>query len=212
MEEVRRLRLEKGWNQTELAYHAKLAPSVISLIETGKRDPNAATLRKLAEALGVSIPDLFRESDAPKARAPSSPEPSAGDGSEEERRLRYLATWADYLNHYCERWEEAIENGSFDRGAVHEFFANVDNLAPSIKQVQRYEREEIPQSEWRKFGGNRMHVRNAAGRLMDVIDDLMAAGTAKFESSELEQARKKREARRAALAPFADDTRHAADS
>ena len=59
MDEVKRLRLEKGWSQNELAYHAKLAPSVISLIETGKRDPNATTLRKLAEALEVEVRDLF---------------------------------------------------------------------------------------------------------------------------------------------------------
>jgi transcriptional regulator with XRE-family HTH domain len=59
MDEVRRLRLEKGWSQNELAFYAHTAPSVISLIETGKRDPNATTLRKLAEALGVEIPELF---------------------------------------------------------------------------------------------------------------------------------------------------------
>ena len=77
MKEVRRLRLEKGWNQNELAFHAELAASVISLVETGRRDPNATTLRKLAEALGVEIPDLFERSDSPKAQAPS-PEPEQG--------------------------------------------------------------------------------------------------------------------------------------
>jgi transcriptional regulator with XRE-family HTH domain len=71
MEEVRRLRLEKGWNQNELAFHADLAPSVISLVETGKREPNATTLRKLADALGVDIPDLFRGPEAPKEPRPS---------------------------------------------------------------------------------------------------------------------------------------------
>ena len=70
MDEVRRLRLQKGWSQNELAYHAKLAPSVISLIETGKREPNATTLRKLASALEVRIPDLFEESGPGKAQSP----------------------------------------------------------------------------------------------------------------------------------------------
>ncbi len=64
MLEVRRLRQAREWNQTELAYHAGLAPSVISQIENGKRDPSARTLRKLAEALGVDVADLF-----PKAQA-----------------------------------------------------------------------------------------------------------------------------------------------
>lgn len=59
MLDVRRLRLERGWNQTELAFHAKLAPSVISQIENGKREPSASTLRKLATALKVEVGDLF---------------------------------------------------------------------------------------------------------------------------------------------------------
>jgi transcriptional regulator with XRE-family HTH domain len=59
MEEVRRLRQERGWTQTELAFYSGLAPSVISQIETGKRDPSASTLRKLAKALGVEVRDLF---------------------------------------------------------------------------------------------------------------------------------------------------------
>lgn len=67
MMEVRRLRQARGWNQTELAYHSGLAPSVISQIENGKRDPSAGTLRKLAKALEVGVPDLF-----PKAQ-PSLP-------------------------------------------------------------------------------------------------------------------------------------------
>lgn len=67
---VRQLRLEKGWNQNELAFHADLAPSVISQIETGKREPSATTLHKLADALGVDIPDLFERFDSPKDRSP----------------------------------------------------------------------------------------------------------------------------------------------
>jgi transcriptional regulator with XRE-family HTH domain len=86
VDEVRRLRLEKGWSQNELAYHAKLAPSVISLIETGKRDPNATTLRKLAGALEVRIPDLFEDSGSGKAQRRSSRQAPLLDGLEDERR------------------------------------------------------------------------------------------------------------------------------
>ncbi len=104
MEEVRRLRLEKGWNQNELAFHADLAPSVISLVETGRREPNAATLRKLANALGVEIPDLFRRPEAPKVEAPHSPEPEKA--SEEERRyLRALfGSWAHHIDDQNAKW------------------------------------------------------------------------------------------------------------
>jgi transcriptional regulator with XRE-family HTH domain len=81
--EVKRLRQEREWNQTELAYHAGLAPSVISQIENGKRDPTARTLRKLAEALSVEVGDLF-----PKGQATPSPEQPDFDGLLEEERRR----------------------------------------------------------------------------------------------------------------------------
>jgi transcriptional regulator with XRE-family HTH domain len=81
--EVKRLRQEREWNQTELAYHAGLAPSVISQIENGKRDPTARTLRKLAEALSVEVGDLF-----PKVQAAPSPEQPDFDGLLEEERRR----------------------------------------------------------------------------------------------------------------------------
>jgi transcriptional regulator with XRE-family HTH domain len=64
VQEVRRMRQERGWNQTELAFRSRLAPSVISQIENGKRDPSAGTLKKLAKALEVDVADLF-----PKAQA-----------------------------------------------------------------------------------------------------------------------------------------------
>jgi transcriptional regulator with XRE-family HTH domain len=83
--EVKRLRQAREWNQTELAYHAGLAPSVISQIENGKRDPSARTLRKLAEALNVEVGDLF-----PKAQS-SSPEPSFDDVLDDERRAAWEA-------------------------------------------------------------------------------------------------------------------------
>src|SRR5829696_1585635 len=62
---IRRLRDEKGWNQTELGFHADTSPSIISLIENGKRNPSTATLAKIAGALGVEVVDLF-----PKAQPP----------------------------------------------------------------------------------------------------------------------------------------------
>ncbi|MDP9480881.1 MAG: helix-turn-helix domain-containing protein [Actinomycetota bacterium] len=104
MEEVRRLRLEKGWNQNELAFHADLAPSVISLVETGRREPNAATLRKLASALEVEIPDLFRRADSPKVEAPPPDRPEGGDAGKAA-----LTAWSEYLDALLKRAEELRE-------------------------------------------------------------------------------------------------------
>ena len=70
MQEIRRLREEKGWGQKELAFHAHLSQSVISEIETGKRSPSARTLQKLAGALGVEVRDLFPLGQVPLFREP----------------------------------------------------------------------------------------------------------------------------------------------
>src|SRR5215204_7292427 len=89
---IRRLRDERGWNQTELGFRADTSPSIISLIENGKRNPSTATLAKIAEALSVEVVDLF-----PKARRRSSPEPTLLNGLEEERRSRYLNAWRAFV-------------------------------------------------------------------------------------------------------------------
>jgi transcriptional regulator with XRE-family HTH domain len=44
--------------QLSLSLESKVAMSEISLIETGKRDPRAGTLLRLARALGVRVADL----------------------------------------------------------------------------------------------------------------------------------------------------------
>src|SRR5215212_8336933 len=74
---IRRLRDDKGWNQTELGFHADTSPSIISLIENGKRNPSTAMLAKIAGALGVEVVELF-----PKAGG-SSPELSLFNGADE---------------------------------------------------------------------------------------------------------------------------------
>jgi transcriptional regulator with XRE-family HTH domain len=103
--EVKRLRQEREWNQTELAYHAGLAPSVISQIENGKRDPTARTLRKLAEALSVEVADLFPK----KAQAPLPLDGSvggAGDPGEAAKMIRALASTAAEL---ASAWNQDVE-------------------------------------------------------------------------------------------------------
>jgi transcriptional regulator with XRE-family HTH domain len=57
--EVRSLREAKGWSQAKLAVETGMAVSGISQIENDKRNPNSATLTKLARALEVEVADLF---------------------------------------------------------------------------------------------------------------------------------------------------------
>jgi len=94
---LRRLREEKGWNQTELGFRADTSPSIISLIENGKRNPSTATLAKIAGALDVEVADLF-----PKGGRRSLPEPSLFNDLEDERHpsifVEAVMMAADKLN------------------------------------------------------------------------------------------------------------------
>lgn len=97
VEKVRELREGRGWNQTELAFHAGLAPSVISQIENGKRNPSASTLKKLAGALEVGVGELF----SGKAQASLF----EADG---QRRDPVLNTIASSLRKLAKEWKYAV--------------------------------------------------------------------------------------------------------
>ena len=81
-ERIATLREEQVLTQAELAERAKISPSTISLIESGKVPrPHVGTIRKIARALGVEPQDLRRAEEpiSPKAPAP----PSLSDWLEE---------------------------------------------------------------------------------------------------------------------------------
>jgi len=56
---VRELRESQNLSLRELARRAKMTPTGISLVETGKRRPSFDTIEKLAGALGVAPGELF---------------------------------------------------------------------------------------------------------------------------------------------------------
>ncbi|MBK5934108.1 XRE family transcriptional regulator [Rhodovulum imhoffii] len=56
---VRELRTDKGWTLEQAATRAGLARSTLSKIENGQMSPTYDALKKLAEGLGISVPQLF---------------------------------------------------------------------------------------------------------------------------------------------------------
>ena len=74
-EEVRRQREELGLTGAQLAARASLAPSAVSQIETGRRNPSSMSVMKLADALGVEVGELYPN----KAQAPLPLEESERD-------------------------------------------------------------------------------------------------------------------------------------
>jgi len=59
---IKRLRDHKNWSQGQLAYHAGLSKTTISVLEAGKRqNPSAQTIAKIANALDASVDDILAE-------------------------------------------------------------------------------------------------------------------------------------------------------
>jgi len=56
---VKRLRESNEWTQEALAAKAGLDRSYVAGIEAGLRNPSTKALAKLANALGVTLSDLF---------------------------------------------------------------------------------------------------------------------------------------------------------
>jgi transcriptional regulator with XRE-family HTH domain len=65
---LRRLRKQSGLSQAALSEHAGVPQPTISNIESGRREPHQATLRKLAAALGVEVPALLVENEEATAQ------------------------------------------------------------------------------------------------------------------------------------------------
>lgn len=113
--QIRLLREEKGWTQPRLSVETGLAVSGISQIENGRRNPNAATLAKLARALGVEVADLF-----PKAEAPLPSEEADG-----QRHSPFVGAFIAYIYNRTHEWEETVR--AFERseaeGSAEEILA-----------------------------------------------------------------------------------------
>jgi transcriptional regulator with XRE-family HTH domain len=59
-ERIRALRLEKGYDQADLAAVLHVSRPVVTKIESGKKAVNSIELRGIADFLGVSVDELTR--------------------------------------------------------------------------------------------------------------------------------------------------------
>jgi len=65
-ENVRRVRLSKGYSQDELGEQCGLTRNYIGNIERRENSPSLQSMEAIADALGVSLLELFAESDIEK--------------------------------------------------------------------------------------------------------------------------------------------------
>jgi transcriptional regulator with XRE-family HTH domain len=103
MEQLKRLRKERGLSQAKLAALADIDPSTMNQIERGAREPSTTTLKKLAAALDVTLAELL---DPKGMGRSSSREPSLFNGLDEQRPLRYLRAWRAHIRRKVRRWQE----------------------------------------------------------------------------------------------------------
>ena len=71
-EHLRKEREAKGLSQIELAEKAGLQPSAISHFELGRRSPSFDNLRRLADALNVTIDYLVGRQTEPQTAGPAA--------------------------------------------------------------------------------------------------------------------------------------------
>jgi transcriptional regulator with XRE-family HTH domain len=162
--EIRKLREAKGWGQTKLAAAADMAVSGVSQIENGHRNPNSATLIKLAGALGVEVADLFPKGQAPLPleEAPSLEDLHAAAGCETDWLICPEARW--WTSWPAEPYpREAMER-------VRETATEFAKLRPSMAEQERGLRPSQT-----KFGGR---YQQAWRRYFDTLEEAKARGVA----------------------------------
>ncbi|GEM_PF-739353 len=89
VDNIRRIRQEKGISQLRLSIFCGTSASYIGLMETYKNIPKLSTIERIAEALNVSVIDLFNnyeEKDSNKKVAQSK-----DDKKEAERKEKIRA-------------------------------------------------------------------------------------------------------------------------
>jgi len=86
---VRKLRLNKGWSQEQLATLCNLSIRTIQRIERGKK-PSLETLNSLAAVFEINVFDLTAETDMPE---------KAEISTEEEKAILYVRDIKGFYSH-----------------------------------------------------------------------------------------------------------------
>lgn len=86
---VRKLRLEKGWSQEQLAEICNLSVRTIQRVERGQK-PSLETLNALAAVFEIDVSDLTMEADMTK---------NATLSTEEEKAIMYVRDIKGFYNH-----------------------------------------------------------------------------------------------------------------
>jgi|SRR5271157_3393030 len=96
-ERLRRTREDKGLSQGDLAHKSGLQPSAISHFESGRRSPSFDNLKRLADALAVTIDYLMGRESTPKSAGPVAQQLFRNFEQLSAEDQDNLSTFADFL-------------------------------------------------------------------------------------------------------------------
>ena len=133
----------------------------------------------------------------PDTDSPKDPEqafqPSLNGLLEDERRESVYGPWLELVNRYTDRWERQLETGDFDLGRINEFVDVAGELMPVMRELNTRELNEFPVESDNTFGGREALTGRAIWRILGLLQPLANASHTKFENSDLEKLRRKRE-------------------
>lgn len=128
-ERIFNLREEQLITQVELAEKARISPSTLSQIESGRATPHVSTVRKIARALGVSPQELRGKALAPPEKAHS--------GGAVERARGKLTRMGEEMNSPQTDAYLRTEGATITAMSVEEFLALEDLSLPEFRRHRR---------------------------------------------------------------------------
>lgn len=96
-EKIREIRMQRGYNQEQLAELANLNRVTIAKYESGKVEPGAQALARIADALEVTVDALLGRDDSVVSTDPWDPE-EMGAGDQDAQNVRILARGVSKLS------------------------------------------------------------------------------------------------------------------
>lgn len=96
IDNIRRIRMEKGISQFKLSIFCDTSASYIGLMETYKNIPKLSTIERIAEALNVPVIELF--SEQPETKNESEKEDAQKQKLRENVKNEILETLSEKLD------------------------------------------------------------------------------------------------------------------
>jgi transcriptional regulator with XRE-family HTH domain len=135
VQELRIARAKAGMTLMELEAASGVGASTISKIERGVTHPQAGTLHKLADALGVEVGELY-----PKAQ---SPPPEPGDYAAILEKMGFAHVQIEQWRKENERDDEFIAR-ALEKMSAKDFLEQLIATSPALR---RYYRENEPRKD-----------------------------------------------------------------